>query len=116
MLYSEVAMIHGLNNAPDDPNLAIKTGVRLCEELLEPLQDYWGRIAIRSAYRPREVNGFCNAMQRHNEAGYTSASNDVNYAGISGTASTQMNMWVRRLASSSRAFGETTKILATGVC
>ena len=35
MLYSEVAMIHGLNNAPDDPDLAIKAGKRLCEELLE---------------------------------------------------------------------------------
>ncbi|MGZ2996878.1 hypothetical protein AAER26_29355, partial [Pseudomonas aeruginosa] len=30
MLYSEVAMVHGLNNAPDDPDLAIKAGKRLC--------------------------------------------------------------------------------------
>lgn len=71
MLYSEVAMIHGLNNAPDDPDLAIKAGKRLCEELLEPLQDHWGRIAIRSAYRSCEVNGFRNAMQRKKKAGYT---------------------------------------------
>ncbi len=81
MLYSEVAMIHGLNNAPDDPELAIKAGNRLCEELLEPLQDEWGRIAIRSAYRSCEVNGFCNEMQRKKKAGYTCASNESNYAG-----------------------------------
>jgi hypothetical protein len=81
MLYSEVAMIHGLNNAPDDPELAIKAGKRLCEELLEPLQDQWGRIAIRSAYRSSEVNGFCNQMQRKKKAGYTCASNESNYAG-----------------------------------
>lgn len=81
MLYSEVAMIHGLNNAPDDPDLAVKAGKRLCEELLEPLQDHWGRIAIRSAYRSCEVNGFCNEMQRKKKAGYTCASNESNYAG-----------------------------------
>lgn len=78
MLYSEVAMVHGLNNAPDDPDLAIKTGKRLCEEVLEPLQDRWGRLAIRSAYRSCEVNGICNDMQRRKEAGYTCASNEAN--------------------------------------
>ena len=80
MLHSEVAMIHGLNNAPDDPDLAIKAGSRLCEELLEPLQDHWGRLAIRSAYRSSEVNGFCNAMQRQKKSGYTCASNEANFA------------------------------------
>lgn len=81
MLFSEVAMIHGLNNAPDDPDLAIKAGTKLCEELLEPLQERWGRVAIRSAYRSVEVNGFCNEMQRKKKAGYTCASNEANYAG-----------------------------------
>lgn len=80
MLYSEVAAMHGLLNAPDDPDLAIAAGTRLCEDLLEPLQDYWGRIAIRSAYRSCEVNGFCNAMQREGKSGYTCASNEANYA------------------------------------
>lgn len=80
MLYSEVAMIHGLNNSPDDPELAIKAGKRLCEELLEPLQDRWGRIAIRSAYRSCEVNAFCNEMQKQKKPGYTCASNEQNYA------------------------------------
>jgi hypothetical protein len=80
MLYSEVAMIHGLNNAPDFPDLAVEAGKRLCGDVLEPLQERWGRIAIRSAYRSREVNGFCNEMQRKGKSGYTCASNEDNYA------------------------------------
>lgn len=80
MLFSEVAAIHGLNNAPDDPALALAAGRGLCENLLEPLQDHWGRIAIRSAYRSSEVNGFCNEMQKAKKAGYTCASNEANHA------------------------------------
>lgn len=80
MLYSEIAAFHGLLNVPDDPDLAIAAGTRLCEELLEPLQDRWGRIAIRSAYRSAEVNAFGNRMQRENKARYTCASNEKNAA------------------------------------
>lgn len=50
MLHSEIAQIHGLSNVPDNPVLAIAVGTRQCEELLEPLQERWGRLAIRSAY------------------------------------------------------------------
>jgi hypothetical protein len=64
-LYSEIANLHGMANIPDDPDLAIAAGTRLCEDLLEPLQDRFGRIAIRSAYRTPEVNGFGN---RHNHS------------------------------------------------
>ena len=60
-LYSEIANIHGFSNLPDDPDLAIAAGKRLCEELLEPLQATFGRLAIRSGYRSPEVNGFGNA-------------------------------------------------------
>jgi hypothetical protein len=74
MLYSEIAQVHGLLNAPDDPDLAIEAGARLCEELLEPLQEQFGRIAIRSAYRSREVNALGN------ERGYNCASNEKNAA------------------------------------
>lgn len=74
MLYSEIAQVHGLLNVPDDPELAIEAGTRLCEELLEPLQDQWGRIAIRSAYRSREVNALGNAQ------GYNCSSNEKNAA------------------------------------
>ena len=47
-LYSEIAQMHGMRNVPDDPDLAILTGTRLCEELLEPLNARWGRIIVRS--------------------------------------------------------------------
>ena len=81
MLYSEIAQIHGLLNVPDDPDLAIAAGTRLCEELLEPLQDHWGRIAIRSAYRSREVNALGNKMMRAGKAGYNCAINESSAAG-----------------------------------
>lgn len=60
-LFSDIATIHGLANIPNDPDLAIAAGTRLCEELLEPLQDVFGRIAVRSAYRSPEVNALGNA-------------------------------------------------------
>jgi hypothetical protein len=50
-LHSEIANFYGMPNIPDDPELAIHVGKRLCEELLEPLAATFGRIAIRSAYR-----------------------------------------------------------------
>ena len=42
-LHSEIADLHGIPNIPDDPDLAIAAGRRLCEELLEPLQAAFGR-------------------------------------------------------------------------
>ena len=74
-LYSEIANFHGIPNIPHDPDLAIKVGGRLCEELLEPLQATFGRIEIRSAYRSPEVNDYGN---KH---GYDCASNERNAAG-----------------------------------
>lgn len=59
-LYSEIATIHGLSNLPEDPDLAIAAGRQLCEQLLEPLQNTFGRIAIRSAYRSQAVNAYGN--------------------------------------------------------
>jgi hypothetical protein len=72
-LHSEIADFHGIPNIPDDPNLAIAAGRKLCEQLLEPLQGTFGRLAIRSAYRAPAVNEFGN---RH---GLSCASNQRNY-------------------------------------
>ena len=74
-LFSDIAAIHHLTNVPDNPDLAIAAGERLCQELLEPLQDAFGRIAIRSAYRSAEVNALGNAK------GYNCASNEASAAG-----------------------------------
>lgn len=74
-LYSETANFHGLQNIPDNPDLAIEVGRKLCEELLEPLNATFGRVALRSSFRSCEVNKFCN---EHN---YNCAKNETNYAG-----------------------------------
>jgi hypothetical protein len=73
-LHSEIAEIAGIPNIPDDPGLAIEAGLRLCEGLLEPLNEVFGRIAVRSAYRSPAVNAYGN---RH---GLNCASNEANYA------------------------------------
>lgn len=74
-LYSEIAAILGLANVPDDPDLAIEAGSRLCQELLEPLQDTFGRLAIRSAFRSAELNSLGN------ELGHSCSRNELNFAG-----------------------------------
>jgi hypothetical protein len=60
-LHSEIASFYGVPNIPEDPDLAIEVGRRLCETLLEPLQTSFGRIAVRSGYRSAEVTAFGNA-------------------------------------------------------
>lgn len=73
MLYSEIANHYGIPNVPDDPDMAITAGTRLCEEVLEPIWAKLGRISIRSAYRSCAVN----------EAGvgkHSCARNEANYA------------------------------------
>ncbi|MCI5048580.1 MAG: hypothetical protein MRY59_13850 [Aquisalinus sp.] len=74
MLYSEISNFCGIPNIPDDPDLAIAAGTKLCEELLEPLQAQFGRISIRSAYRSPAIN------QYGNENVLGCASNENNYA------------------------------------
>jgi hypothetical protein len=73
-LHSEIANVHGIPNLPDDPELAIAAGRQLCNELLEPLQAVFGRVAIRSAYCSCSLNAFDN-VHYHN-----CASNRRNYA------------------------------------
>ncbi|WP_374623317.1 hypothetical protein [Devosia sp.] len=74
-LHSEIASLHGMSNIPDDPDLAIAAGARLCGAVLEPLMAQFGRISIRSAYRSAEVNAFGNAN------GFNCGRNETNYGG-----------------------------------
>ena len=59
-LHSEIAELHGIANIPDRPELAIACGRALCETLLDPLEETFGRIAIRSGYRSAALNRFGN--------------------------------------------------------
>lgn len=74
-LHSEIASLHGIPNIPDDPDLAIAAGTRLCEELLEPLWARFGRISIRSAFRSAAVNDYGNKNDLN------CSQNEKNYAG-----------------------------------
>lgn len=78
-LYSEISNFHGIPNIPEKPDIAIRVARQICTEPLEPLQDRFGRLAIRSAYRSKAVNGFGNEQMRLNKKGYNCATNEANY-------------------------------------
>lgn len=57
-LYSEISAVYGIPNVPDDLELALKTGSKLCEEILEPIVEMLGPIIVRSGYRSAALNAF----------------------------------------------------------
>lgn len=59
-LYSEIGNFHALQNIPEYPDLAIARGRALCETLLDPLEETFGRVAVRSGYRSACLNRFGN--------------------------------------------------------
>jgi len=59
-LYSEIGNFHRLQNIPDNPDLAIQTGRAFCETLMDPLEETFGRVAVRSGYRSASLNRFGN--------------------------------------------------------
>ena len=59
-LYSEIGVHHGISNVPEDPRAAVRAGMRLCQNILDPLVETFGPIAVRSAYRSPKVNGYGN--------------------------------------------------------
>lgn len=75
-LYSEISQIEGIPNVPDYPERALEAGKQLCDQLLEPLQERFGRVVIRSAYRSPAVN----AKGAENGNQYSCAANEKNYA------------------------------------
>jgi len=57
----------------DDPDLAVVAGQHVREELLEPLQDTFGRVVFRSGFRSAKVNALGNEHSQNcsrNEATY----------------------------------------------
>ncbi|MEP1537051.1 MAG: hypothetical protein ABJQ34_09605 [Paracoccaceae bacterium] len=59
-LYSEISNFHGIQNLPDDPNLVIENGTAFCTQLLDPLEETFGRVAVRSGYRSATLNAYGN--------------------------------------------------------
>ena len=62
-LYSEIGQIHSIPNIPDNPDRASRLGAQLCQHLLDPLSDTFGRIGIRSGYRSAGLNTFGNQQK-----------------------------------------------------
>ena len=76
MLYSEISNFYGIQNIPEYPDVAIEAGRQFCKNLLEPLQEKFGRISIRSAYRSPTLNKFGNEHEKN----LGCARNEFNYA------------------------------------
>jgi len=74
-LYSEIGSFHAIPNLPGDVDLFLAAGRAFCTELLDPMVETFGPVAVRSAYRSPEVNKFGN---EHN---LKCARNEANYAG-----------------------------------
>lgn len=76
-LYSEIGNVHGIPNLPRDPDLAIKAGQRLAQDLLDPLVETFGPLDIRSGYRSERLNQFGATEVKPQKC----AANPKNYAG-----------------------------------
>jgi hypothetical protein len=80
MLYSEVANHYGLPNVPEDPDLAIFAGAKLCTLVLEPLRKAFGHVAVRSAYRSPTVNDYCHQRYKQGDRACFCSDNEYNRA------------------------------------
>ncbi|SMX41470.1 hypothetical protein MAA8898_02395 [Maliponia aquimaris] len=60
-LYSEIGNFHEISNIPDDPDLALERGRAFASTLLDPLEETFGRVFVRSGYRSPQLNAFGNA-------------------------------------------------------
>lgn len=60
-LCSEIGNVHGISNIPDIPDLALERGRAFATTLLDPLEETFGRIFVRSGYRSARLNAFGNA-------------------------------------------------------
>jgi len=59
-MYSEISGFHGLPNVPENPDLVIENGKAFCTSLLDPLEQTFGRVAVRSGYRAPDLNRYGN--------------------------------------------------------
>jgi len=76
-LFSEIGCFYGQANIPDDPDLLVTAGTRLCVELLDPLVETFGPIHVRSGYRSPDLNHFGATEVRPQKC----SRNELNYGG-----------------------------------
>jgi hypothetical protein len=80
MLYSEVGNFNRVPNIPENPELAIAAGSKLCQLVLEPLRAKFGHVSVRSAYRSPTLNAFCNDRYKAGDKACWCVDNEANYA------------------------------------
>jgi hypothetical protein len=59
-MYSEIGGFHGVPNIPTHPDVVLEHGRAFCTTLLDPLEETFGRIAVRSGYRSPALNKYGN--------------------------------------------------------
>lgn len=59
-MYSEISAFHGIPNIPKNPDLVLENGRAYCRLLLDPLEETFGRIGLRSGYRSPTLNRYGN--------------------------------------------------------
>lgn len=59
-MYSEINGFHGIPNVPPDPELTLENGRAFCSLLMDPLEETFGRVAVRSGYRSPDLNRYGN--------------------------------------------------------
>ncbi|WP_422071499.1 hypothetical protein [Sulfitobacter geojensis] len=60
-MFSEISGFYGIPNVPENPDLVLENGRAFCTLLLDPLEETFGRIALRSGYRSPTLNRYGNA-------------------------------------------------------
>ena len=75
-LQSEIGNFYGVPNIPDDPELAIAAGTKLATELLDPMVETFGPLAVRSGFRSCHLNNFGATEVKPQKC----SSNEANYA------------------------------------
>lgn len=61
-LCSEIGNLHEISNIPDNPDLALDRGRVFATTLLDPLEETFGRVFVRSGYRSARLNAYGNAQ------------------------------------------------------
>ncbi|MEP5729135.1 MAG: hypothetical protein ABJL67_07145 [Sulfitobacter sp.] len=59
-MYSEISSFHERQNLPETPDLVLENGRAFCTTLMDPLEETFGRIAVRSGYRSPALNRYGN--------------------------------------------------------